>query len=156
MKGSLNVLDGDPGQGKSLFCAALAAAISSGQRLPWAKHAIQGRVVIMAAEDPNASIQVPRIRVNGGDLSQVFAQEIPFTLDIQGLALLRATLEEHGPLLVVIDPITAYMGSDVDLHRANDTTEFLASVEALAREFNCAILIVRHLNKAPGNELLCG
>ena len=68
-----------------------------------------------------------------------------------GRGVEHAALEVRRPVLVVIDPITAYMGSDVDFHRVNDTTEFLVAIEALAREFDCAILIVRHLNKSGGN-----
>jgi archaellum biogenesis ATPase FlaH len=150
-RGSLTCMDGDPGQGKSTFCAALAAALSTGTRLPFSESVAQGDVVILAAEDSNASVQVPRIRRNGGDLTRIHAQATPFSLDPTGLALLRAELEKHHPALVIIDPITAYMSSSVDFHRVNDTTEFLVAVEALAREFNCAILIIRHLNKSSGN-----
>jgi hypothetical protein len=80
-KGSLTCLDGDPGQGKSTFCAALAAALSTGTRLPFSESVPQGDVVILAAEDSNASVQVPRIKRNGGDLTRIHAQATPFSLD---------------------------------------------------------------------------
>ena len=150
-KGALTVLDGDPGQGKSFFCAALAAAISSGKKLPFAKSAIEGHVVMLSAEDSNSTILKPRIIACGGNPEKIHAQSSPFTLDVKGLSLLRAELEKRKPVLVIIDPITAYMGASLDMYRANDTTEFLVAVEALAREFDCAILIVRHLKKSSGD-----
>lgn len=150
-KGTLTVLDGDPGQGKSFFCVAIAAAISSGRKLPFAKVAVEGHVVMLAAEDSNSTILKPRLIACGGNPEKVHAQNAPFTLDVKGLALLRAEMEKHQPVLVIVDPITAYMDSSVDMHRANDTTEFLVAVESLAREFDCAILIVRHLKKSSGD-----
>ena len=103
---------------------------------------------MLAAEDQTSTILKPRIVASGGDPHKIHAQDAPFTLDVNGLALLRAELEKRKPALVIIDPITAYMDSSIDFYRANETTEFLVSVEALAREFGCAILIVRHLKKS--------
>jgi hypothetical protein len=148
LRGALNVLDGNPGLGKSFFCAGLAACVSAGLRTKFSRNVAHGDVVMLSAEDDPRRVLRKRVRLAGGDLSRVHAQDTPFTLDAQGLALLRAELERHHPLLVIIDPITAYFDASVDFYRANDMTQFLAAIELLAREFDCAIVIVRHLKKS--------
>ena len=91
----------------------------------------------------------PRLIANRANTKAIRFAQKPFTLDDHGLGLLRDEISGHPPLLVVIDPIVAYMGSNIDLHRANDTTRFMWELDQLAREFDCAIVAVRHLAKAP-------
>lgn len=154
LRGALNVLDGNPGLGKSFFCAGLAASVSAGLRTKFSRNVVRGDVVMLSAEDDPRRVLRKRIRLAGGDLRRVHAQDSPFTLDTQGLALLRAEMEKHHPLLVIIDPITAYFDASVDFYRANDMTQFLAAIELLAREFDCAIVIVRHLKKSQNDAAI--
>jgi len=48
---------------------------------------------------------------------------------------------------VIIDPIVAFLDSGSDLNDAADMTRFLTDLDRVAREFDCAILVVRHLRK---------
>jgi RecA-family ATPase len=89
----------------------------------------------------------PRRDANGADTSRIrYAREL-FTLDENGIALLRAEIEESRPDLVVIDPIVAFLDSGSDLNDAADMTRFLTELDKVAREFDCALLVVRHLRK---------
>ena len=44
--------------------------------------------------------------------------------------------------------------ASVDLHRANDTMQFMNDLDQLAREFDTTMLIVRHLRKSHSNDAL--
>ncbi len=146
-RGTLTMLEGDPGLGKSTFAAAISAAVTTGRRVPWSKDRCKGKVLIMSAEDDVARILKPRLDANGADNTRVrYAREL-FTLDEAGVALLRAEIERERPDLVIIDPIVAFLDSDSDLNDAADMTRFLTSLDRVAREFDCALLIVRHLRK---------
>lgn len=146
-RGTLTMLEGDPGLGKSTFAAAISAAVTTGRRVPWSKDRQKGNVLILSAEDDAARILRPRLDANGADNSRIrYAREL-FTLNDAGIALLRAEIEREQPDLVIIDPIVAFLGADSDLNDAADMTRFLTALDRVAREFDCALLIVRHLRK---------
>ena len=52
--------------------------------------------------------------------------------------------------LVILDPLQAYIGSNVDMHRANEIRPIMKHIADVARKYNCAIVLVGHLNKATG------
>jgi hypothetical protein len=146
-RGSVTMLEGDPGQGKSTFAMALAAVLTTGRKVPWSKDRPRGSVLIMSAEDDPAPVLRPRMERNGADLRRVrFAHE-PFSLNENGIALLRFEIERSRPDLVVIDPIVSFLHVGADLNDAADMTQFLTRINRIAREFDCAILTVRHLRK---------
>jgi hypothetical protein len=148
VKGATTVLDGNMGQGKSTFTAALAAAVTTGKPPPYLKSIEQGDVLFLSAEDDPARVLKPRLVENGADVSKVRYQEKAFGLDANGMMMLRQEIEAHRPVLVVIDPIIAYMDAGIDGNKANDTMRFMVELDLIAREFDVSILIVRHLRKA--------
>lgn len=154
VKGATTVLDGNMGQGKSTFTAALAAAVTTGEPPPFLKSIEQGSVLFLSAEDDAARVLKPRLVENGADVSKVRYQERIFSLDASGMIILRQEIEAHKPALVVIDPIIAYMGSDVDGNKTNDTMRFMVELDLIAREYDVSILIVRHLRKAKADNAM--
>jgi hypothetical protein len=62
--------------------------------------------------------------------------------------ILERTLAEYQPRLVIIDPIQSYLGSGVDMHRANETRPLLEALRRLAEEYQCAIVCIRHPAKS--------
>ena len=96
----------------------------------------------------------PRFLVHGADLERIRFQQKPFTLDGNGLGLLRSEIATYRPRLVIIDALIAYMDASVDLHRANDTMQFMNELDQLAREFDTTMLIVRHLRKGDSGDAL--
>lgn len=158
-RGVVTVLEGDPGIGKSNFTMALIAALTTGKSVPWSPDVPKGVVVILSAEDDPARVLKPRLIANGADVSKGhiwFAQEL-FTLDESGLDLLRQKIAEATPALVVIDPLVAYMGAGTDVHKATDMTQFFVGLARIARDSDCAILVVRHLRKSrQGDALMQG
>lgn len=67
---------------------------------------------------------------------------------------LGATLAEIGDVaLVIIDPITAYLGG-TDSHKNADIRALLAPLSDLGAKHNAAIVCVSHLSKSGANEAM--
>ena len=159
--GKLALVDGDPGVGKSLFLTQLAASLSRGNPLPdqdgvpTLPSGGAHTTVLLSTEDGLADTLGPRLDAAGADSSKVKVltgwvdgqgEEHAFTF--QHMGLLERVLQEYQPTLVVIDPIQAYLGSRVDMHRANETRPLLEALRRLADQYHCAIVCVRHPAKA--------
>ena len=67
------------------------------------------------------------------------------------LPLLEEAIETYTPALVVIDPVTAYMGK-TDIHRANEVQALMGKLTRLAERSDCAIVCIRHPAK-PGQHI---
>ena len=59
----------------------------------------------------------PRLDQMKADWSRIHAVSKRVTLDINGCADLHNILESDKPHLIVIDPLFAYTGAKVDIHR---------------------------------------
>lgn len=146
--GKVTLLEGDPGLGKSWFTMALASYLSSNKKLPRVSEAISGaKVLLMSVEDGIADTIRPRLDSLKGNPSRVFAYNKSVYLDEDGLAEVEHQIKKLKPTLVIIDPIVAFMGSKVDLFRANETREIMTGLAKIAEKHSCAILAVRHLTK---------
>ena len=155
-RAKLSLIVGDPGTGKSWFTMFLAACVTTGSPLPHSAHKTeQGRVVILSAEDDVEDTIVPRLEDCGGD--KTFVHFIRGTKKgrmfnlAQDLDRLRAYLQAKGGVrLIIIDPISAYIGtgSKVDSHKDTDVRGILSPVVMLAKEFDVTIIGIMHLNKS--------
>ncbi len=65
--------------------------------------------------------------------------------------LVRA-IKETRAKMVILDPIQAYLGADVDMHRANEIRPVLKQLGNIAEEYGCAIILIGHMNKASGSK----
>ncbi|GAB4327244.1 MAG: hypothetical protein Kow0010_10740 [Dehalococcoidia bacterium] len=153
-RGKLTILEGDPGVGKSHVALALATAVSRGRGFPGMAEAAPGVALIMSAEDGLADTVRPRLDAMGADVSRVHAAEGPVILDDEGLLGLDVTLGEIRPDLVIIDPLVAYVGGNVDLHRANEVRAVTARLAELAGRYGCAIVCIRHLRKSDAGRAI--
>ena len=70
------------------------------------------------------------------------------------LAQLEEVCRKYHPLLLVIDPITAYMSAETDSHATADVRADLAPLAELAQRYGFAVLMVSHLNKATTMQAL--
>ncbi len=156
--GKVSILDGDPGLGKSTVTLDLAARVTTGQPLPDGSAGRLGGVVLTSAEDGLADTIVPRLQAAGADLERVRAFEATADHGLptipEGLGRIEAAIVEVGAVLVVIDPLMAVLGHDVNAHRDQDVRRALAPLAALAERKCAAVLVVRHLNKAAGSNAL--
>ena len=157
--GKLTVIDGDPGVAKSMLTLDLAARISRGFPLPDGVPVTTGSVLIFTAEDGLADTVRPRLDAMGADVSRVHAirstiyqddpAELPVTLPTHVEAM-REYVRDLGATLVVIDPLMAYLSTEVDSKIDHDVRRVLAPIAQLADDTGAAIVVVRHLNKSTG------
>jgi len=158
--GKITILDGDPGVGKSLLALTIAACVSTGRPMPDSTFGWQGGVILITPEDSPEDTIKPRMEAVGCDPSQVHllntaitydtktqdVYERPFSLS-QDLKDLEMGIIRNHAILVVIDPLMAVLGRNIDSSRDQDVREVLTPLAQIAERTGCAILIIRHLNK---------
>jgi hypothetical protein len=149
-KRKLTILEGDPGLGKSWLTCAIASAVSHGRGLPGATTFAAGNVLMLSAEDGLGDTLRPRLDAVGANVQRVFALDEPLTFDAIGVLKLEAAIIQYKPSLVIIDPLFAFTGGKVDIHRANECRAISAPLAAIAERNGCAMLAVRHLGKSRG------
>lgn len=155
--GKLTVLDGDPGLGKSTLCFDLAARLSQGRRMPdGARPECDGpaAVLVLSAEDGLGDTIRPRLEAAGADLARVVALPLVGEGDAarlpgipDDLGALEVEVIACGARLVIIDPLMAYLGKDVNSYRDQDVRRALAPLAALAERTGAAVFLVRHFTK---------
>lgn len=150
-KGKISLIAGHPGQGKSTLTVSIAAIVSSGGMWPVDKVAAeQGNVVILSAEDDIADTLRPRLMAAGADIDRVQVLKGVFRGSEQRLFNLMSDtqdLMEIDASLLIIDPITAYLGG-IDSHKNAEVRSILSPLGDLAVEKGMAVVGVSHLNKS--------
>ncbi|MGH7883270.1 MAG: AAA family ATPase [Candidatus Dormibacteraceae bacterium] len=159
--GKVVVLDGDPGLGKSTVTLDLAARVSTGSQMPDGTDSIPGGagVVVLSAEDGLADTIRPRLEDAGADLERVATFKVS---DAQGaerfpelpadIPAIERVIAEMKAKLLIIDPLMAYLGGEVNSHRDQDVRRALAPLANLAERAGVVAVVVRHLNKASGGS----
>jgi putative DNA primase/helicase len=152
-RGKLHVLAGIPGVGKSTIAFKIAAAVSSGGKLPDATEAGRGTVIIWSAEDEAKDTIRPRLEASGADLNRVHV--VRGASDRKGkrafdpskdvLGLLAAIQAIGGAALIVVDPIVLAVAKDS--HKNAETRRDLQPLVDLAAELGAALLGVTHFTK---------
>ncbi len=153
--GKLTVLDGDPGLGKSTLTLDLAARLTTGRPLPDGASCEPASVVLLSAEDGLADTIRPRLDAAGADTSRVFA--VPVVSGPNGtealpnladhLPQIEEAIRAKGAGLLIVDPLMAYLGREVNSYRDQDVRGLLAPLAALAERTGASVVLVRHLRK---------
>lgn len=151
--GTLGLLDGDPGDGKSQFTIWLCAQISRGQKLPNGKKLKPANCFLFNFEDLKGAVIKKRLEANGADLSRVFIQSRPFTLSLEMAEWLDGEVADKKPSLVILDPIQAVM-TGVDGNSNIDVREFMSRLSEIASKHGCAIICVRHFGKGAQDKAM--
>ena len=152
--GKLSVLQGNPGEGKTYFAMHLAAACTNGKLLPNMERVEPFNVIYQTAEDGLGDTVKPRLIEAGADLDRVLViddSDVQLTLSDERI---EKAIIENNARLVIIDPIQAYLGADVDMNRANEVRPIFMRLGQVAQRTGCAILLIGHLNKAAGMQSL--
>lgn len=162
-RGKLTLIAGHPGLGKSQVTAALAATVTTGGRWPVDDSACEmGSVLILSAEDDVADTIRPRLEAAGADTRRVYTLDAIRTPEgerrgfdiVKDMGRLGELLELYADIsLVVIDPISAYLGQ-TDSHRNSEVRAALSPVSELAARYEVAIVAVSHLNKSGGGDAM--
>lgn len=152
--GKITIIEGDPGEGKTTLVLKLAAALSRGLPLPCDddKEYEPIHIIYQTAEDGIEDTIKPRLEKAGADCSMIrVIDETDKELSMTDGRLEQAIIET-GARLIILDPIQAYIGATVDMHRANEIRPVLKHLGIIAEKHNCAIILIGHMNKASGSK----
>ena len=151
--GKLTIIQGDPGDGKTTLVLNIAAKLSKGECLDSDMDVQEPvNVIYQTAEDGIDDTIKPRLEKAGADCSMIRVideteKELSMTDD-----RLEKAIVETGARMDILDPIQAYIGAKVDMHRANEIRPVLKHLGMIAEKYNCAIVLIGHMNKAAGSK----
>ena len=179
--GKVTIIQGDPGEGKTTMVLQIIAKLTRGETILPADSTKDKRIDIDSESDMvdaenienNASTQhleapvnviyqtaedglgdtiKPRLLAAGADCTKVMViddSEQPLTMaDVR----LEEAIVQTKARMVVLDPIQGFLGSEVDMHRANEIRPLMKRIAILAEKYHCAIILIGHMNKAAGNK----
>lgn len=168
--GKVTIIQGDPGEGKTTMVLQIIAKLTRGepillkqqsqkeaqkdseenlkQKVLSQDNPIQPvNVIYQTAEDGLGDTIKPRLLAAGSDCSRVLViddREQPLTmLDVR----LEEAIMQTKARMVVLDPIQGFLGTDVDMHRANEIRPLMKRMAVLAEKYHCAIILIGHMNK---------
>jgi DNA polymerase len=160
--GKIGIIAGLPDEGKGQILCYIAARCRG---LEWPNNegiCPQGNVIILSAKENPGDSLAPRLKAAGADLSRVHFINMVCDRDektgqerrrmfslVSDLEKLRRKIIEVGNVVVVlIDPISAYLGiGAVDSYRDTDVRAVLGPLKDLAEELKVAVVTVMHFNK---------
>lgn len=168
--GKVTIIQGDPGEGKTTMVLQIIAKLTRGEPillnqksqkeaqkdseenpkqevLSQDAHMLPVNVIYQTAEDGLGDTIKPRLLAAGADCSRVLViddREQPLTmLDVR----LEEAIMQTKARMVVLDPIQGFLGTDVDMHRANEIRPLMKRMAVLAEKYHCAIILIGHMNK---------
>lgn len=155
-RNEFTVLMADGGTGKTTFCCGIATAITKGIALPGCdidENPTQGKVLFITGEDTIGRLR-KKLRICGADLSRI---NILDCYASEGLSLsdeneLQLLIEQYSPELVIIDPWQSFLGGPVNINRIDLVRPMFQKVSKVAKNCNCGIILVSHVNKKAQSE----
>ena len=167
-RGKLTIIGGHPGISKSTLTIDMAARVTVGGPWPCGDGvAPKGSVVMLTSEDDVGDTIHPRLAAAGADVHRVHVlrgmkkqgsgsgrRGFDLTSDV---AALEAVVRELGDVvMVIIDPVTAYMGKPgkLDSHRVTDVRAMLEPLQDVAARCGAAVIGINHLSKGGSAEAL--
>lgn len=157
--GTLSLLAGREGQGKSTLAASIVAALTKGT-LPGEYYGQPQYVIYVATEDSWAHTLIPRFMAAGADLTRILKiqisteksslSELDFPEDIEDL---KQYAELCAVKLLVLDPLTSRLSGSLDTHKDSQVRQALEPLVSMADGVGMSILGIIHLNKSSKDPL---
>jgi hypothetical protein len=158
--GSLTVIPGREGIGKSLTLAWLSAQITRGV-LPGCFYGQPRPVIYAATEDSWAHTIGPRLYAAGADLDMVYRVDVHHddggfdTLTLpRDCAALAVEIRRLGVALLAADPLLSLIHASIDTHRDRDLRTALEPLVKMADATGCAVVGLAHFNKSASADAL--
>lgn len=156
-RGELTILEGDPGLGKSYMAQIISGCIVDGRALPSNKpqgsKPTKGRIAYFDMENSAATVTKRRLLDNNvRNLKDYIQEESIFSIDDEeALNDVYEAMDEVKPTLAVFDTINSYIGK-ADTHKSSEVQQAFGHFRQIAQDFNCAVLVLRHLTKSSGGD----
>lgn len=152
-KGSITIIGGDGGLGKTSLWCNIASAISNGKPCVLQEDNDvmypQGEVVYFSGEDDTARILRPRLEQNGANLDNIKTIPIDddaFTSLSIGGTLIEGIIEARRPMLMIFDPIQQFI-KNADMSKRNDMRQTMTNLNKLGTKYGTTFILVMHTNK---------
>ncbi len=151
----LTMLDGNGGLGKSTVLLDLAAAYSTGARLPDGTQHEPGNVLIVAEEDRDSILRA-RLQVAGANLERIrFIKSVGeskrrFLLPCDAEALTEC-IKDWSAHFVVVDALFNHLEEHLSQNKSQGVRAALTPVAEAAHHTRAAIVGVRHWGKGTNN-----
>ena len=144
--GSITMVEGSPGVGKSLVLVDLAARVTRGRATPEDTQTTAGAVLYVTTEDDPQATLYPRLNAAGADLSRIIvSNNLMLPRDIQDLMNLAI---ENNVVCVILDPLSAHVAGPTGNEQVMRAT--LTQLQQAATLSKFAVLLVRHHSKSAG------
>ncbi|WP_182354210.1 AAA family ATPase [Flaviflexus huanghaiensis] len=156
--GTLSLLAGKEGLGKSTLAVNVAAQVTRGT-LPGSNEGKPRAVIYAATEDSWEHTIIPRLIAAGADLNRVYRVEVAtatgFTTGLnlpRDISALQDVVTERDVALMILDPIMSRL-DNLDTHKDAEVRQALEPLVRMADETGMAILGLIHLNKSSHDPL---
>ena len=148
-RGKITLMTADPGTGKTFLSLYLASQVSTGRPFYGeTEYREPAAVVYQTAEDGISDTIKPRLEPMRPNFENIYI----FNEEREALSLSSERIEEImrdlSPSLMIFDPLQAYLGAAVDMHRANEVRPVLGRIAHLAEKYRCAVLFIMHNSKS--------
>ncbi|WP_455684001.1 AAA family ATPase [Thomasclavelia sp.] len=147
--GKITIIQGDPGCGKTMFATYLIANISNGKAFDEEERINIPLVSLyQTGEDGLGDTIKPRLENLGANCKMVYSiNEYKQSLSMNDIRIEEA-IQNTNAKVIILDPIQAYLGAKVDMHRANEVRPILKHLGDVAERYNCAVILIGHMNKS--------
>ena len=133
--GKVTILQGDPGEGKTTLVLHLAAALTRGEMLCSEEKREPVTVIYQTAEDGLTDTIKPRLIAANADCSRVLVIDETEQCVSMTDERLEVAIRQTNARLVILDPLQAYLGADVDMHRANQVRPIMSRLGVIAEKY---------------------
>jgi AAA domain len=149
--GTLAMISGVPGSGKTWIALAIAAALSRGRVPDTGETCEPCNVMYASMEHGSSEIIHPRFIGLQGDPARFVVlrgavSETAPSLNLRDTAVLEDALQRTHARLLILDSFHSFSGAGLDLHRPPETLLMLKKLARLADRHRCCILLVCHLS----------
>lgn len=159
LQGSTHVLGGRQGTSKGLFTVDITARLTNGLPMPdGTGGGDPKKVLIITREDDPQMALYPRLRVAGANMNNVawtygdFSDGAGIQTMREGAEAICQAVEEEGFSLVIIDPLGAWVESD--MNNSQEVRAVIDPMNRMAMKTGCSVLFVAHLKKGRSDDLM--
>lgn len=158
--GTLALIGGREGIGKSTLCYQLAADVTRGY-LPGQFAGIAKSVIVAATEDSWEHTIVPRLMAAGADLDRVLRIEVVTSEGVDtSLSLprdngqLETAVRDEDAALILLDPLMSRLDGKLDTHKDAEVRIALEPLVAIADRTGATVAGLIHVNKGTSTDPL--